>query len=106
MDKVEAGRAPGSDREECLLVDPLRSSDARSRWPRVRGHFGNWRFIYVLIVLVIYSNIVFRAQFRGNFHDRVLNEGPVPDDTEPWTEWQDVRSPYVDNTRGLSRDIN
>ncbi|KAI1111118.1 Alpha/Beta hydrolase protein [Nemania sp. NC0429] len=91
MEKIEAGQVPRPQREERSPAAPLRSPDARSWWPGLGAHFGNWRYIYVLIVLVIYSNIVLRAQLRGNPHDdRVPDEGPVSDSSEPWTEWLDI----------------
>ncbi|KAI1155728.1 alpha/beta-hydrolase [Nemania diffusa] len=59
-------------------------------WQKVGLHLRNWRYIYILIGLVLYSNSILRAQFRSHSHDHVLNDGPISENSELWTEWQDI----------------
>ncbi|KAI1753457.1 Alpha/Beta hydrolase protein [Xylaria castorea] len=88
MGKTEPGRDPRLKEGEESLSHPLTSSVARPWWLRVAGHLRNWRYIYVLIVLALYSNPVLRAQFRP--HSHIPNDGPTSESTELWTEWEDI----------------
>ncbi|GAP89140.2 putative alpha beta-hydrolase [Rosellinia necatrix] len=50
----------------------------------------DWRYIYVLIVLALYSNPIIRAQFRRDSRDHTVNDGSIPGSAGLWTEWPQI----------------
>ncbi|KAI1175495.1 Alpha/Beta hydrolase protein [Nemania sp. FL0916] len=89
MEKTQSSQISVSRRDDNINVGPP-PPEAQSRWKRVEKPLTNWRYLVVLIVLVIYARPILRSQYGGNSQDRILNDGPMSEKTELWTEWLDI----------------
>ncbi|KAI0120109.1 Alpha/Beta hydrolase protein [Nemania sp. FL0031] len=90
MEKIALGQAPHLRGVERSHESSLPSSGAQSRWARVGQHFSNWKYIYILIAVALYSRPILQTQFRGDSHDNVSSDSPDQKGTELWTEWEDI----------------
>jgi hypothetical protein len=92
MELNEPSRAPSLKGEGGSLRSPLPASRPPSWRSRVAGHFRSWSYVYVLLAIALYSQPFLRGQFRDIFHRHVLDDRPILESAEWWTEWSDVGS--------------
>ncbi|KAK5630776.1 hypothetical protein RRF57_006491 [Xylaria bambusicola] len=92
MEQIEPKQAPCCAKGEgVFFAKPQKSPDAQSRQPTIWGHLQKWKYIYVLIVVALTCSAKLQSRFREHFNSHnALNEDPISESTELWTEWLDI----------------
>ncbi|KAI3323001.1 alpha/beta-hydrolase [Xylariaceae sp. AK1471] len=90
MERTDLDQTPRFKGEEDSVVSPLVPSRARSWRSRIADHFRGWSYIYVLLAIALCSQHLIRIQLREKFRGPNLDDRPISESAEFWTEWLDI----------------